>query len=108
MEVAPSDLTLRNSRRFYERAQHSIPGGVNSPARAFDSVGGTPLFIDEAEGAYLTDADGNEYLDYVGSWGPMIFGHAHPDVVAAVQEQAEASTSFGAPTEIEIDVAELV
>jgi len=108
MEVAPSDLTLRNSRRFYERAQRSIPGGVNSPARAFDSVGGTPLFIDEAEGAYLTDADGNEYLDYVGSWGPMIFGHAHPDVVAAVQEQAGASTSFGAPTKIEIDVAELV
>ncbi|MFB6278844.1 MAG: glutamate-1-semialdehyde 2,1-aminomutase, partial [Salinibacter sp.] len=108
MEVAPSDLDLQNSRRFYERAQHTIPGGVNSPARAFDSVGGTPLFIEEAEGAYLKDADGNEYLDYVGSWGPMIFGHAHPDVVEAVQEQAEASTSFGAPTEIEIEVAELV
>ncbi len=108
MEAAPSDLTLRKSRQFYERAQHSIPGGVNSPARAFDSVGGTPLFIEEAEGAYLTDADDNEYLDYVGSWGPMIFGHAHPDVVEAVQEQAEASTSFGAPTEIEIEVAELV
>jgi len=108
MEVAPSELALDNSRRFYERAQHSIPGGVNSPARAFDSVGGTPLFIEEAEGAYLEDADGNRYLDYVGSWGPMIFGHAHPDVVDAVQEQAEASTSFGAPTEIEIEVAELV
>jgi len=108
MDVAPSDLDLQTSRRFYERAQHTIPGGVNSPARAFDSVGGTPLFIEEAEGAYLKDADGNEYLDYVGSWGPMIFGHAHPDVVKAVQEQAEASTSFGAPTRIEIDVAELV
>ena len=108
MEVAPSDLDLRNSRRFYERAQHSIPGGVNSPARAFDSVGGTPLFIDEAKGAYLKDSDQNEYLDYVGSWGPMIFGHAHPDVVDAVQDQAEASTSFGAPTEIEIEVAEIV
>ncbi|MFB6229967.1 MAG: glutamate-1-semialdehyde 2,1-aminomutase [Salinibacter sp.] len=108
MEVAPSELALDNSRRFYERAQHSIPGGVNSPARAFDSVGGTPLFIEEAEGAYLEDADGNRYLDYVGSWGPMIFGHSHPDVVDAVQEQAEASTSFGAPTEIEIEVAELV
>jgi glutamate-1-semialdehyde 2,1-aminomutase len=108
MDVAPSDLDLQTSRRFYERAQHTIPGGVNSPARAFDSVGGTPLFIEEAEGAYLKDADGNEYLDYVGSWGPMIFGHAHPDVVEAVQEQAEASTSFGAPTRIEIDVAELV
>ncbi|PSQ53894.1 MAG: glutamate-1-semialdehyde-2,1-aminomutase [Bacteroidetes bacterium QH_10_64_37] len=108
MDIAPSDLALQNSRRFYERAHHSIPGGVNSPARAFDSVGGTPLFIEEAEGAYLTDADENEYLDYVGSWGPMIFGHAHPEVVEAVQEQAEASTSFGAPTEIEIEVAELV
>ena len=108
MDVAPSDLDLQTSRRFYERAQHTIPGGVNSPARAFDSVGGTPLFIEEARGAYLKDADGNEYLDYVGSWGPMIFGHAHPDVVEAVQEQAEASTSFGAPTRIEIDVAELV
>jgi len=108
MDVAPSSLDLRRSRRFYDRAQHSIPGGVNSPARAFDSVGGTPLFIEEAEGAHLTDVDGNEYVDYVGSWGPMIFGHADPDVVQAVQEQAAASTSFGAPTEIEIDVAELV
>ncbi len=108
MEIAPSDVDLRTSRRFYERAQHSIPGGVNSPARAFDSVGGTPLFIERAEGAYLEDADANEYLDYVGSWGPMIFGHAHPDVVEAVKDQAEASTSFGAPTEIEIEVADLV
>ncbi len=108
MEVAPSDLALEHSRRFYERAQHSIPGGVNSPARAFDSVGGTPLFIEKGEGAYLEDSDENEYLDYVASWGPMIFGHAHPDVVEAVQDQAEASTSFGAPTEIEIEVAEVV
>jgi len=108
MDVAPSSQDLRRSRGFYDRAQHSIPGGVNSPARAFDSVGGTPLFIEEAEGAYLTDADGNRYVDYVGSWGPMIFGHADPDVVRAVQEQAEASTSFGAPTEIEIEAAELV
>ena len=108
MDVAPSSLDLRRSRQFYDRAQHTIPGGVNSPARAFDSVGGTPLFIEEAEGAHLTDVDGNRYVDYVGSWGPMIFGHADPDVVQAVQEQAEASTSFGAPTEIEIEVAELV
>ncbi|MFB6247129.1 MAG: glutamate-1-semialdehyde 2,1-aminomutase [Salinibacter sp.] len=108
MDVAPSSLDLRRSRRLYDRAQHSIPGGVNSPARAFDSVGGTPLFVEEAEGATLTDADGHEYIDYVGSWGPMIFGHADPDVVRAVQEQAEASTSFGAPTGIEIEVAELV
>ncbi len=108
MEVAPSKLDLRRSKQLYEQAQNSIPGGVNSPARAFDSVGGTPLFIEEAEGAYLTDADGNQYVDYVGSWGPMIFGHAHPDVVEAVQDQATASTSFGAPTEVEIEVAELV
>ena len=108
MEVAPSSLDLRRSQHLYEQAQRSIPGGVNSPARAFDSVGGTPLFIEEAEGAYLTDADGHEYVDYVGSWGPMLFGHAHPDVVEAVQDQAEASTSFGAPTEIEIEVADLV
>ena len=108
MEVAPSSLDLRRSKHLYEHAQRTIPGGVNSPARAFDSVGGTPLFIEEAEGAYLTDADGHEYVDYVGSWGPMLFGHAHPDVVEAVQDQAEASTSFGAPTEIEIEVADLV
>jgi glutamate-1-semialdehyde 2,1-aminomutase len=108
MDVASSTRALHNSRQFYERAQHTIPGGVNSPARAFDSVGGTPLFIDGGEGAFLQDTDGNEYLDYVGSWGPMIFGHAHPDVVEAVQDQAEKSTSFGAPTEIEIEVAELV
>ncbi len=108
MEVAPSSLDLRRSKALYDHAQRSIPGGVNSPARAFDSVGGTPLFIEEADGASLVDADGNEYVDYVGSWGPMIFGHADPDVVTAVQEQAEASTSFGAPTEIETEVAELV
>jgi len=108
MDVAPSKLELRHSKDSYDRAQHSIPGGVNSPARAFDSVGGTPLFIEKAEGAYLEDADGNRYVDYVGSWGPMIFGHAHPDVVEAVQDQAAYSTSFGAPTDIEIEVAELV
>jgi glutamate-1-semialdehyde 2,1-aminomutase len=108
MDVAPSKIELRHSKTSYDRAQHTIPGGVNSPARAFDSVGGTPLFIEKAEGAYLEDADGNRYVDYVGSWGPMIFGHAHPDVVEAVQDQAEYSTSFGAPTDIEIEVAELV
>ena len=108
MDVAPKNLDLRHSKASYDRAQHSIPGGVNSPARAFDSVGGTPLFIEKADGAYLEDADGNRYLDYVGSWGPMIFGHAHPDVVEAVQKQAEFSTSFGAPTDVEIEVAELV
>lgn len=108
MQVAPSQLNTENSKRFYHEAQKTIPGGVNSPARAFKSVGGTPLFIEKAEGAYLTDVDGNQYIDYVGSWGPMLFGHAHPDVVAAVQDAATRSTSFGAPTEIEIEVAELV
>ncbi|NBB72320.1 MAG: glutamate-1-semialdehyde 2,1-aminomutase [Bacteroidetes bacterium] len=108
MEVAPSTLNTERSRRFYEHAQHAIPGGVNSPARAFKSVGGTPLFIEKAEGVHLTDVDGNRYVDYVGSWGPMLFGHAHPDVVQAVQDSATRSTSFGAPTEIEIEVAELV
>ena len=108
MEVAPSKLDLSTSRHHYQQARHSIPGGVNSPARAFKSVGGTPLFIEKAEGASMTDVDGNRYIDYVGSWGPMIFGHAHPAVVKAVQDQAAYSTSFGAPTEIEIEVAELV
>ena len=102
----PSDVST--SRRLFAEAQPVIPGGVNSPVRAFKSVGGTPLFIERAQGAYLTDADGNRYIDYVGSWGPMLFGHAHPDVVRAVQEAATHSTSFGAPTEIEVRLAELV
>ena len=108
MEVAPKKIDISTSQRHYEEAQHVIPGGVNSPARAFKSVGGTPLFIEEAEGAYMTDVDGNRYVDYVGSWGPMIFGHADPDVVEAVNQAAAKSTSFGAPTKIEIEVAELV
>ena len=85
-----------------------IPGGVNSPVRAFKSVGGTPLFIRRAEGAYLEDADGNRYVDYVGSWGPMLFGHADPETVAAVRQAAGDSTSFGAPTAVEIEVAALL
>lgn len=96
------------SLSLYEKARTLIPGGVNSPVRAYRSVGGTPLFIKRAEGAYLEDVDGNRYIDYVGSWGPMLFGHADPDVVTAVQKAASDSTSFGAPTEIEIRVAELI
>lgn len=96
------------SEKLFERAQQFIPGGVNSPARAFKSVGGTPLFVEKAKGSVLTDADGNEYIDYVGSWGPMILGHAYPAVVKAVQDASFNSTSFGAPTEIEIKMAELV
>ncbi|MFC4334928.1 glutamate-1-semialdehyde 2,1-aminomutase [Salininema proteolyticum] len=89
-----------------ERAATVIPGGVNSPVRAFGGVGGTPVFIKEARGSRLIDVDGNSYLDLVGSWGPMILGHAHPEVVAAVQEAAAKGTSFGAPTSGEIDLAE--
>lgn len=103
-----SSYRTATSETLFARAQRFIPGGVNSPVRAFKSVGGTPLFFTRAEGATLTDADGNTYIDYVGSWGPMLLGHAHPKIVAAVQEAAALSTSFGAPTEREIDLAERV
>ncbi|NGP89242.1 glutamate-1-semialdehyde 2,1-aminomutase [Fodinibius halophilus] len=99
---------IETSEKLFEQAQKSIPGGVNSPARAFNSVGGSPVFFEKAEGSILTDVDGNEYIDYVGSWGPMILGHSYEPVIEAVQETAAKSTSFGAPTEIEIKVAELV
>ncbi|WP_295644105.1 glutamate-1-semialdehyde 2,1-aminomutase [uncultured Methylibium sp.] len=95
----------RNSQLF-ERAQRSIPGGVNSPVRAFRAVGGTPRFIARAEGPYLWDADGKRYIDYIGSWGPMILGHGHPAVLEAVQKAARDGFSFGAPTEREIELAE--
>ena len=98
----------KKSEQLYERAQQSIPGGVNSPVRAFKSVGGTPVFIKSAKGAYLHDVDGNKYIDYIASWGPMILGHAHEPVVKAIQEYAAYSTSYGAPTELEIDMAELI
>jgi glutamate-1-semialdehyde 2,1-aminomutase len=93
---------------LFERAQRSIPGGVNSPVRAFRAVGGTPRFFERASGAYLWDADGRKYIDYVGSWGPMVAGHNPPAVVAAVQEAAARALSFGAPTESEIELAELL
>ena len=95
------------SSRF-ELAQAVIPGGVNSPVRAFKAVGGEPIFIDRAKGAYLFDADGKKYIDYVLSWGPMILGHAHEDVLAAVTEKVKRGLSFGAPTEIETELAQLV
>ena len=97
---------MSKNELLFERAQRTIPGGVNSPVRAFRSVGGTPRFFERGVGAHVWDADGREYIDYVGSWGPMILGHAHPDVLAAVQERAVHGLSFGAPTEIEIDMAE--
>lgn len=97
-----------SSKTLFERAQQSIPGGVNSPVRAFKSVGGTPVFMEKAKGAYLYDVDGNRYIDYIASWGPMILGHAYEPVVKAIQQKAEGSTSFGAPTELEIQIAELI
>jgi glutamate-1-semialdehyde 2,1-aminomutase len=96
------------SREAFERACRVIPGGVNSPARAFGGVGGQPPFIARGEGPYLYDIDGNRYLDYVGSWGPMILGHGHPRVVRAVEEALHRGTSFGAPTELETQLAELI
>ncbi|RZF77598.1 glutamate-1-semialdehyde-2,1-aminomutase [Pseudoalteromonas sp. CO325X] len=99
---------MSKSQDLYSRAQASIPGGVNSPVRAFNGVGGTPLFITHAEGAYTYDADGKKYIDYVGSWGPMILGHNHPEIKQAVHQAVECGLSYGAPTEAEIDMAEKV
>ncbi len=99
---------ITTSQQLFERAQRSIPGGVNSPVRAFKSVGGTPIFIKNAKGAYLYDVDGNRYIDYIASWGPMILGHAYEPTVKAIQEYAAYSTSYGAPTELEIKMAELI
>ncbi|HET8584865.1 MAG TPA: glutamate-1-semialdehyde 2,1-aminomutase, partial [Casimicrobiaceae bacterium] len=97
---------MSKNEELFARAQRSIPAGVNSPVRAFRSVGGTPRFLVRGEGPYVFDADGKRYIDYVGSWGPAIAGHAHPDVVEAVQASAAHGLSFGAPTEIEIELAE--
>src|SRR5918997_2958294 len=100
-------VTSRSDTAF-SAAQRLIPGGVNSPVRAFRSVGGTPRFVAHADGPYLFDVDGNRYIDYVLSWGPMILGHANPAVVAAITEQAARGTSYGAPTELETELARLV
>jgi len=99
---------MSNSETLFKRAQNIIPGGVNSPVRAFNGVGGGPLFIERAQDAYIFDADKKQYIDYVGSWGPMILGHNHPDIKKAVIEAAENGLSFGAPTELEIIMAEKV
>ena len=101
-------LNLEKSKDLFEKANQCIPGGVNSPVRAFKSVGGTPPFIVKGLGAYLWDADGNQYIDFIGSWGPLILGHAQPAVVAALQNVIESGTSFGAPTEWEIELAEMI
>lgn len=99
---------MTDSTALFSRAQSFIPGGVNSPVRAFKGVGGTPVFIQKAQGAYIYDTDGKQYVDYVGSWGPMILGHNHPSILNAVLKAAENGLSFGAPTPSEIDLAELV
>jgi glutamate-1-semialdehyde 2,1-aminomutase len=99
---------MTNSNELFEQAQQYIPGGVNSPVRAFNGVGGTPIFFDSAEGAYLTDSEGKQYIDYVGSWGPMILGHNAPEVIDAVTAAVAKGLSFGAPTPLEIEMAKLV
>src|SRR5471030_365539 len=93
---------------LFERAQKVIPGGVNSPVRAFRSVGGTPYFVARAQGAYVWDVEGRRYLDYVQSWGASIVGHAHPEIVAAITDAAANGTSYGAPTELEVLLAEAI
>ncbi|MCT4616336.1 MAG: glutamate-1-semialdehyde 2,1-aminomutase [Marinifilaceae bacterium] len=100
-------IQYKRSSELFDQANKYIPGGVNSPVRAFKSVGGTPVFIESAKGSILKDVDNNEYIDYIASWGPMILGHAHKPVIDAIKEKAEKSTSFGAPTELEIDIAKL-
>ena len=101
-------MPTQNSQELFERAKELIPGGVNSPARSWGGVGGNPLFISRAAGCRIWDVDGNEFIDYVCSWGPLILGHAHPDIVAAVNNAASKGTSYGAPTESEVRMAELV
>ena len=101
-------MDLSKSQALFSQAQILIPGGVNSPVRSFRGVGGETLFIQRGEGSHIWDVDGNEYIDYLGSWGPLILGHAHPDVVTAVQKAAAGGTSFGAPTEAELELAQLI
>src|SRR5688572_20695721 len=108
IEFEKQHMMIDNSIELFERAQKGIPGGVNSPVRAFKGVGGTPLFIHNAKGAYLFDVDGNKYIDYINSWGPMILGHAYEPMVKAIQQKVSDSTSFGTPTELEIEMAELI
>ena len=99
---------MSRSNELFTAAQKHIPGGVNSPVRAFKGVGGDPVFFKKAKGSYVYDEDDNQYIDYVGSWGPMIVGHAHPDVLKSVHETMENGLSFGAPTELETQMADKV
>ena len=103
-----ASLTDTRSAALYERAVKVLPGGVNSPVRAMRAIGRDPIFVERAEGAEITDVDGNRYVDYVCSWGPLIHGHAHPAILEAVAEAAAAGTTFGAPTEREVRLAEVV
>ena len=96
------------SEELFQRASRLMPGGVNSPVRAFKAVGGTPLFIRSGKGSHFWDEDGNEYIDYVGSWGPLILGHAHPAIVQAIQESSAKGTTFGAPTRVEVELTERI
>ena len=103
-----SKLNTEKSKKAFAEAQSFIPGGVNSPVRAFGAVGGTPIFIKSGSGCHLTDVDGNTYVDYVGSWGPLILGHAEPRIVKRIHEAVANGTSYGAPTELEIKLAQLM
>src|ERR1700744_224004 len=102
------DISREKSAELYAKAKTHFPGGVNSPVRAFKAVGGTPLFIERGKGSHIWDADGNEFIDYCCSWGPLILGHAHPAVVAKVNETAAKGLSFGAPTQLENELADLI
>ena len=101
-------MNLSRSEELFAQAQKYIPGGVNSPVRSFRAVGGTPPFIARGQGPRIWDVDGNEYIDYLGSWGPLVLGHAHPAVVAALRKTAEGGTSFGAPVEQKVELAKLI
>ena len=101
-------MIKKRSSELYAEAMKHLPGGVDSPVRAFKSVGGTPFFIDRGQGSRIYDVDGNEYIDYVCSWGPLILGHAHPQVVEALKRATERGTSFGAPTEMETRLAKMI
>src|SRR5450759_2692817 len=101
-------MTHTKSEELFRRAVEKIPGGVNSPVRAFRGVGGHPVFIARGEGSHLFDVDGNEYIDYIGSWGPLLLGHRHPEILDAIQQALTRGTSFGAPTELEIELAETI
>ena len=99
---------IKKSLELYKEANRHMPGGVNSPVRAFKNIGGNPIFFKKASGPYVYDADNNKYIDYIGSWGPMIMGHTHPKIVKAVTKQLSLGTSYGAPTSIESDTAKLI